>query len=95
MIGKLTITYEDDTTVDVETKAIDAIRFERAYNQSVSAAVGEKMRMEHLWYFAYAALKRAGGTTLEFDDWAETVALVGVTESEAPPSSDEGPTPSP
>jgi hypothetical protein len=35
------------------------------------------VRLTHLFFLAWHALKRAGETTLEFEPWCETVSIVG------------------
>jgi len=92
MLGTLTITYNDGTTAEVETKSVDGITFERTYDRSFIDSVGKGMRLEHLWFFGFAALKRATGEERSFDEWADTVEMVAVkAEDDAvpPPGADD------
>jgi len=75
----LQISYIDGTSVEVSTSAADYIRFETFFDKSI-AAIGEDARLTYMFFLAWSAAKRTGGTDLEFDAWAETVAMVGETE---------------
>ena len=89
MLGTLRVTYQDGTTVEGDSKPVDAIRFERHFDKPVSAAFGENgMRLEHLWFFGFEVAKRSQdhdpGT---FDQWIDGVTSVEiVTPTESRPT---------
>jgi hypothetical protein len=90
MLGALKISYTDGTDVKVTAKGVDAITFERKYDKAVSAAFGDSMRLEYLWYIAYAAFVRETKNDIEFDAWAESVESVASEDEAARPSSKRG-----
>ena len=82
MLGQLTVTYEDDTTVDVVSKNVDVIAFERKFRRPAAKMWDDEGNMftEALWWFAYCGVKRADAEeTRDFDQWCEAVTGVKVT----------------
>jgi hypothetical protein len=75
----LQVTYIDETTVECSAIAADLIAFEARFDLSV-ARLGDEVRLTHMFFLAWHALKRIGQTTDEFDKWVESVSMV----SEAP-----------
>ena len=75
----LRVTYIDETTVECSAIAADLIAFEARFDLSV-ARLGDEVRLTHMFFLAWHALKRTGQTTDEFDKWVESVSMV----SEAP-----------
>lgn len=86
MLGRLKVVYEDGTEVEVQTKPVDGIRFERQFQRPVTDAFGDSMRMEYLWFFAWSAAWRDAGETREFDDWVNAVVTVEMAGEKRPPS---------
>jgi len=60
--------------------AIDQIKFESNFNLSISK-LGQEMMLTHLYWLAWHVQNRTGKTTLDFEQWAETVDSVGVGDS--------------
>jgi hypothetical protein len=75
----LQIQFIDGSTADVSTSAADYIKFETYFDKSI-ATLGTDVRITYMFYLAWAALKRTGGTELDFDPWSETVSMVGEAE---------------
>lgn len=75
----LQIDFVDGSTAEVSAVAIDQIKFESHFNVSLSKLATEGM-LTHLYWLAWQAQNRTGGTTLDFEAWAATVDSVGVTE---------------
>ena len=75
----LQIDFVDGSTADVSAVAIDQIKFESHFNVSLSKLATEGM-LTHLYWLAWQAQNRTGGTTLDFEEWAVTVDSVGVSE---------------
>jgi hypothetical protein len=78
----LQIQFIDGTSQDVSTTAADYIKFETHFDKSI-AALGDDVRLTYMFFLAWAASKRTGKTELQFDDWAETVSMVGDTDPKA------------
>jgi len=76
----LTVTFLDGTTVTVEAVAPDLIAFESKFDLSV-AKLEKEVRLTHLFFLAWHALKRKGETSDEFEAWVNTVA--GVAQPDA------------
>lgn len=72
----LQIQYVDGSAVEVSTTAADFIAFEMKFDKSI-ATLGTDVRVTYLFFLAWAALHRTKATDLSFEDWAETVAMVG------------------
>jgi len=72
----LLVSYIDGTSVEVSTTAADYIRFETFFDKSI-AAIGDEARLTYMFFLAWSAVKRTGGTELEFEPWSELVAMVG------------------
>ena len=75
----LQVTFIDETTVECSAIAADLIAFEARFDLSV-ARLGDEVRLTHMFFLAWHALKRTAQTTEEFDKWVESVSMV----SEAP-----------
>lgn len=76
----LHITYIDETTAECSAIAADLIAFESRFDLSV-ARLSSEIRLTHMFFLAWHAVKRTGKTTDEFEKWVESVAMV----SEGPP----------
>jgi hypothetical protein len=71
----LRVTYIDETTAECSAIAADLIAFEARFDLSV-ARLEKEVRLTHMFFLAWHALKRTGKTTEEFDKWVESVAMV-------------------
>jgi hypothetical protein len=78
----LQISFIDGSTVEVSTTAADYIKFETHFDKSI-ATLGSDVRLTYLFFLAWAAQKRGGGTDLNFEEWSETVSMVGETDPKA------------
>jgi hypothetical protein len=76
----LQVTYIDETTAECSAIAADLIAFESHFDLSV-ARLQSDIRLTHMFYLAWHALKRTGKTGDDFDKWVESVSMV--TEGEA------------
>lgn len=75
----LQIDFVDGSTAEVSAVAIDQIKFESHFNVALSKLATEGM-LTHLYWLAWQAQNRTGGTALDFEAWASTVDSVGVSE---------------
>lgn len=71
----LRITFIDGSSAEVTAIAADLIAFESRFDLSV-ARLEKEIRLTHLFFLAYAVLKRTGQTSEEFEKWAESVSMV-------------------
>jgi hypothetical protein len=71
----LRVTYIDETSVECSAIAADLIAFEARFDLSV-ARLEKEVRLTHMFFLAWHALKRTGQTTDEFDKWVESVSMV-------------------
>ena len=78
----LQINFIDGSTVEVSTTAADYIKFETHFDKSI-AALGSDARLTYMFFLAWAAQKRVKGTELSFEEWSETVAMVGEADPKA------------
>jgi hypothetical protein len=78
----LQIQFIDGTTQDVSTTAADYIKFETHFDKSI-AALGNDVRLTYMFFLAWSASKRTAKTELEFEDWSETVSMVGESDPKA------------
>jgi len=71
----LRIEFTDGSSAEVTAIAADLIAFESKFDLSV-ARLEKEIRLTHLFFLAYAVLKRTGQTKEEFEKWAESVSMV-------------------
>jgi len=71
----LRVTYIDETSVECSAIAADLIAFEARFDLSV-ARLEKEVRLTHMFFLAWHALKRTGQTADEFEKWVESVAMV-------------------
>lgn len=71
----LRVTHIDETTVECSAIAADLIAFEARFDLSV-ARLEKEVRLTHMFFLAWHALKRTGQATEEFDKWVESVSMV-------------------
>lgn len=72
----LSVTFLDGTTKKVDAVAADLLAFEAKFDISI-IRLQDEIRLTHLFFLAWHAMKRAGETQEEFEKWAETVSIVG------------------
>ncbi len=72
---ELSVSFLDETEKTVTCIASDFVAFETKFDLSV-ARLDKEVRMTHLFFLAWHALKRTGETKDEFDKWIETVSGV-------------------
>ncbi len=78
----LQISFVDGTSLEVSTTAADYIKFETHFDKSI-ATLGSDARLTYMFFLAWSAAKRTGKTELDFEAWAETVAMVGEADPKA------------
>jgi hypothetical protein len=71
----LRVTYIDETSVECSAIAADLIAFEARFDLSV-ARLEKEVRLTHMFFLAWHALKRSGVVSDEFDKWVESVSMV-------------------
>jgi hypothetical protein len=71
----LQVQFIDGTSEDVTALASDLIAFESHFDISV-ARLEQEIRLTHLFFLAWHAMKRTKKTTEEFDKWVESVSIV-------------------
>lgn len=76
----LKVVFVDGTEMDVLTTAADLIAFEERFDMSI-AQLEKNLRMTHLFFIAWNALKRVGETKDVFEKWIEAVQMVTVTDT--------------
>ena len=72
----LTVTFLDGSEATVEAVAADLLAFESHFDLSI-VKLQTEIRLTHLFFLAWHALKRGGQTSAEFEKWVETVSMVG------------------
>ena len=75
----LTITFADGTETQVTAVAADLVAFEERFDMSI-AQLEKNVRMTHLFFLGWNALKRTKQTTEDFEPWTESVAMVALGE---------------
>jgi hypothetical protein len=76
----LKILFIDDTEKEITAVAADLIAFEERFDMSV-AALEKNVRMTHLFFIAWHAVKRGGDTKDDFEKWVESVNMVTVADA--------------
>ena len=71
----LLVEFTDGSNESIEAIAADLIAFESKFDLSVVKLESE-IRLTHLFFLAWHALKRQGKTKDEFERWAESVSMV-------------------
>lgn len=71
----LTVVFADGSEETVTCIAADLIAFESRFDLSV-VRLEQDIRLTHLFFLAWHALKRQGDTKDEFEKWAENVTIV-------------------
>lgn len=71
----LVVHFVDGSEETIEAIAADLIAFEERFDLSV-VKLETDVRLTHLFFLAWHALKRQGKAKTEFEKWAETVSMV-------------------
>jgi len=71
----LLVEFTDGSNESIEAIAADLIAFESKFDLSVVKLESE-IRLTHLFFLAWHALKRQGKTKDDFEKWAESVSMV-------------------
>ena len=71
----LLVEFTDGSNESIEAIAADLIAFESRFDLSVVKLESE-IRLTHLFFLAWHALKRQGKTKDDFEKWAESVSMV-------------------
>jgi len=79
---QLEVEFLDGTQKDIKVIMADMVKFESEYSISI-AKLGQEMKVTHLLWLAWVALKREKQVTVEFDAWVETVASIGAVDPKA------------
>ena len=79
---QLEVEFNDETKKDIKVIMADMVKFESEYSISI-AKLGQEMKVTHLLWLAWVALKREKQVTAEFDAWVETVASIGAVDPKA------------
>lgn len=79
---QLEVEFLDGTQKDIKVIMADMVKFESEYSISI-AKLGQEMKVTHLLWLAWVALKREKQVTAEFDSWVETVASIGAVDPKA------------
>ena len=75
----LQVTYIDGTSAECSAMAADLVAFEARFDLSV-ARLEKEVRLTHMFFLAWHALKRTGQTADDFDKWVESVSMVSEGE---------------
>jgi hypothetical protein len=77
----LRVEYDNGTSEEVVCSASDLVKFEDKFQISVTR-LEQELRLTHLLFLAHSSLARQGKVKAGFDEWIETVATVGASESD-------------
>jgi len=72
----LQITFNNGEAKEIVANAADMVAFEEKYSLSVQA-LSTDPRMSYMFFLAWHAEKRTGGTKDSFEKWLETIEMVG------------------
>ena len=75
----LTIIFADGTEKTVTAVAADLVAFEERFDMSI-AQLEKNVRMTHLFFLGWNAMRRTGETKDDFDKWIEGVGMVSLGE---------------
>lgn len=79
---QLEVEFLDGAKKDVKVIMSDMVKFESEFSLSI-AKLGQEMKVTHLLWLAWVALKREKQVTADFDTWVETVASIGAVDPKA------------
>jgi hypothetical protein len=75
----LRVTYSDATEKEIHATARDLVAFEDKFTKSI-AALETDFRITDLLWIAWHWLHRTKGTSLDFEEWCDTVELIASSE---------------
>jgi hypothetical protein len=75
----LLVQFLDGTEKTVSVKAADVVAFEERFDLSM-ASLEKNMRMTHMFFMAWSALRR-DGEKKSFEDWLNLVDMVQAADS--------------
>jgi hypothetical protein len=76
----LLVKFLDGSERTVEAVASDLLAFEAKFDLSIVKLQSE-IRLTHLFFLAWHALKRKGETSEDFEKWCESVAIISQAEA--------------
>jgi hypothetical protein len=77
----LEVEYATGEKVNVAASAVDLMKFEEKFELSI-VKLDKEVKLTHLMFLAWASLSRQKQTKLEFEQWAETVEAIGLSEQD-------------
>ena len=75
----LNIIFADGTEKEVTAVAADLVAFEERFDMSI-AQLEKNVRMTHLFFLGWNAMRRTKAATDDFETWVETVSMVSLGE---------------
>lgn len=76
----LLVKFLDGSEKTVEAVASDLLAFEAKFDISIVKLQSE-IRLTHLFFLAWHALKRTGVTSDDFEKWCESVSIISQAEA--------------
>jgi hypothetical protein len=77
----LEVEYTTGEKVNVAASAVDLMKFEEKFELSI-VKLDKEVKLTHLMFLAWASLNRQKLTKLDFEQWAETVEVIGLSEQD-------------
>jgi hypothetical protein len=77
---ELSVAFLDGRTITVKVPPAVQVAFERHFKLGIPA-LGDKLRLEHLYWMAWETLRKRGDNVPDFETWLDTVA--SIVDSEA------------
>jgi hypothetical protein len=78
----MTVTFEDESKVEVKCKTSDFLAFESHFDKSFDVLTKDA-RLTYLMFLAWHAMKRTGKTDKPMDVWADDVSMVSAESPKA------------
>ena len=77
----LEVQYFSGEKIEVTASAVDLMRFEEKFELSI-VRLDKEIKLSHLLFLAWTSLSRQKLTKLSFDEWAENVELIGLSDKD-------------
>jgi hypothetical protein len=77
----LRVEFLSGESKEVVCSASDLVKFEQTYDISVSR-LEKDMKLTHLLFLAYSSLSRQKLTKETFEEWVDSVASIGASETD-------------
>ena len=77
----LEVEYFGGEKVEAVASAIDLMRFEEKFELSI-VRLDKEIKLSHLLFLAWTSLSRQKQVKLSFEDWAETVESIGLSDKD-------------